>query len=143
MTRKPAKKTTEKSLVAPLRRLFPAARFEMLTEAPFNGKSIDVLFMDRKTRRLIAVELKLDKWRKALRQAAAYQLCAHRVYVGLLESRLNDENLAAMSRHGLGVISFRPAGRGLRAEIVLRPRATGFVGRDYARRLRRLFDCSE
>lgn len=138
--KRPSRRIAEKDMTAPLRRLFPAARFAMLTEVPFNGKSIDVLLLDKKTRRLIAVELKLNKWLKALRQAAAYQLCAHAVYVGLPEERLNGENSAVISGHGLGVISFRRAGRGLRAEVVRRPKATGLMNRDYARQLRKLFD---
>jgi len=138
--RLPRRKIAERDMTAPLRRLFPAARFAMLTEVPFNGKSIDVLLLDRRTRRLIAVELKLDKWRKALRQAAAYQLCAHAAYVGLPENQLDEISYAAISDHGLGVISFRRAGRGLSAQIICRPRATGLMNRDYARQVRKLFE---
>lgn len=67
---------TEQELFLPIKRLFPVKRYLVKQEVPFNGKTIDVLLMDKKTHRLIAIELKVRRWKKALRQAAVYQLCA-------------------------------------------------------------------
>lgn len=128
----------ESALLAPIKRLFPQHQYVVRSEVPFNGKSIDVLAMDRKTRRLIAIELKVRKWRKALRQAAVYQLCANRVYVALWHKHVNPENLELISSYGLGVIEIAPNRRAnLRAKIVCQPKRRALLNRNYARELRK------
>lgn len=126
----------EKELVAPIRGLFPANRFMMKTEVPFNGKTIDVLLLDRKTQQIIAVELKIRKWQKALRQAAVYQLCAAKVYVALWHKYIKKRNRNLMTEYGLGLIAVRPLEKGFKAEIVLPPKRTGLLNRVYAEQLR-------
>jgi len=138
-TGKPAPRASiaEKALLAPLRRLFPAERFALRTEVPFRGKNIDVLLLDRKTRRLVAVELKVRKWRKALRQAAVYQLGAHQVYVALWHKHVSDERVARMSSHGLGVIEIAEGPRRRwTAHVVAKPKRTSLLNRRYAHDLR-------
>lgn len=140
MNRKTAKgdRIPESALLAPIKRLFPQRHYVVRSEVPFNGKSIDVLAMDRKTRRLIAIELKVDKWRKALRQAAVYQLCANRVYVGLWHKHVNPQNLGLISSYGLGVIAIAPDARTkLKATIVSEPRRKALLNKNYARELRK------
>jgi len=116
-------------------------RFALRTEVPFHGKSIDMLFLDRETRRLVAVELKVSKWRKALLQAAVYQLGAHRVYVALWHRHLDAERVAVIQRHGLGVIEVAEGPRRRReARVVAAPRRQSFLNRRHAHELRGAFE---
>jgi hypothetical protein len=111
-----------------------------LEQVSFNGKVIDVLVLDKKTRRLIAVELKVDRWRKALQQAAACQLCATHTYVGLMDGVISDERVEAITRHGVGVIGFCVGTNGLVANLARPARVTGLVNGVYSGRMRRLFE---
>jgi len=131
---------TERDMVAPLLRVFPPGRYMHLEQVPFNGKVIDVLVLDKKTRRLIAVELKVDRWRKALQQAAACQLCATHTYVGLMDGAISDERVEAITRHGVGVIGFCVGANGLVANLARPARVTGLVNGVYSGRMRRLFE---
>ncbi len=125
------KRIKERQLLKPVCRLFP--KLVPVTEFPFKGKLIDVLFIKRKTGKgnLIAIELKIKKWKKAMRQAAVYQLFAHKVYIALPNDRLNDRVLETVTNQGIGVISIDLEKKLLKAKIVRRPKPTNFLNKKY------------
>ena len=104
----------------------------MSTEAPFHKKVIDVLALQIRSKNVIAIELKVKNWRKALRQAVVYQLCAHKVYVGIYGKYLNDKNLAAISDFGIGVISVDKKAGKLIAKIIREPKISKVINRTYS-----------
>jgi len=130
----------EEELRLPIRRLFPADRYMMRTEIPFNGKIIDVLLMDKKTHRLIAIELKIRKWKQALRQAAVHQLCANRVYVGLYRKYINESDKEFIARYGIGIIEVkRTCKKTLKAVVIQQPKRLKLMNPQYAKELRTYF----
>lgn len=131
----------EEELFQPIRRLFSAKRYLIKREIPFNGKTIDVLLMDRKTHRLIAIELKVHKWEKALRQAAVYQLCASQVYIALWHKHINEMNKELIANYGIGIIEVKRTGKNtLKSEIILPPKQPKLLNRQYAKLLRVYFE---
>lgn len=131
----------EEEFFLPIRRLFPLRRYLIKREIPFNGKTIDVLLMDRKSHRLIAIELKVHKWKKALRQAAVYQLCASQVYIALWHKHINETNKELIANYGLGIIEVKKIGKNtLKSEIILSPKQPELLNRQYAKLLRVYFE---
>ncbi len=71
----------EADLVEPLVRHFEEHGLRAVAEVPIAGRRADLVGVGEDI--LVAVELKLARWRQALRQAVAYQLWAHESYVAL------------------------------------------------------------
>lgn len=81
----------------------------LLPELMFFDRGIDVYGVkcDR-PRTTYAVELKLTDWRKALRQAAIYQLCSDYSYIALPSRSLFSIDPAPFKESGVGVLVVRP-----------------------------------
>lgn len=86
------------------------------TELPFFDRRIDVYAYSRKHDRTVAVELKLEKWRGALRQALIYQLCAEFVFVAMPLDAIASVELQQLRAHGVGLLSV--SSRGSCSEIL-------------------------
>ncbi|HVL47971.1 MAG TPA: hypothetical protein VM889_05400 [Candidatus Thermoplasmatota archaeon] len=71
----------ESGLLAPVLAHFAAEGYTLATEVPVNGRLADVVAA--RADEVVAVELKLDDWRGAFRQATAYQVGADRAFVAL------------------------------------------------------------
>ena len=71
----------ESDLLPPLVRHFEALRFRTAAEVPVARHRADLVAVSDAA--LVAVELKLTRWRQALRQAVAYQVWAPEAYVAL------------------------------------------------------------
>lgn len=57
---------------------------------------------------IIAIELKMKDWRKAIRQAARYQSFADLSYIAMPETAVRDEVLNAAEMLGVGVLALAP-----------------------------------
>jgi len=71
----------EAELLPPLVRHFESRGFRAIAEVPVAGRRADLVAVSDEG--LVAVELKVDHWRQALRQAIAYQVWAPLAYVAL------------------------------------------------------------
>src|SRR5207249_1486758 len=60
---------------------FAADGFRAIAEVPVDGRSADLVAISDDA--MVAVELKISRWREALRQAIAYQVWAPEAYVAL------------------------------------------------------------
>ena len=134
---KNSKQIIEEELFLPIKKLFPVRRYLIKREIPFNGKIIDILMVNKKTHRLIAIELKVKKWKKALRQAAVYQLCTSQVYIALWYKHLNKKNKKLISKYGIGIIAVKKINeKTLKAEIIIPPKQLKLLNKQYAKQLR-------
>jgi hypothetical protein len=79
----------------------------MLTELKVGSKIADLVLFDAKLEEIIAVELKVSKWKSALRQAMTYQLWATESYVALSRKYVNGalKNRRIFRKCGVGIIS--------------------------------------
>jgi hypothetical protein len=82
-------------------------RYLKLTEVKVGSKTADLVFFDAKLKEIIAIELKVNKWKSALRQAMTYQLWATESYVALSRKHVNGalKNRRVFEECGVGIIS--------------------------------------
>lgn len=89
--------------------LFPAVEYHyqregynVEREVPMRNKVIDIVCQNNEE--VIAIEVKVQNWRKALRQAIIYQLCANRTYVALYHKFSGRVRSHFFFRYGVGLI---------------------------------------
>lgn len=80
------------------------------TEMPFYEYRIDLYAYSADQDQTIAIELKLDKWSRAIEQALLYQLCSDLVYIAMPASKAIKINKSALKQHGLGLLSVSARG---------------------------------
>ncbi|HYM40808.1 MAG TPA: hypothetical protein VEY12_11840 [Thermoplasmata archaeon] len=73
--------TLEAELTAPVTAWLAGTGHRVVSEVPILGRRADLI--GARDGSLVAIELKLRDWRKALRQAIAYQLAADRAWVAM------------------------------------------------------------
>jgi hypothetical protein len=106
----------ETTLYSAILGLFSDQHFAF-AEVPYFGKRVDLVFAGRAIDTLHAIEIKLNDWQGALKQAAVNQLFAHFSYVALPEARvrtLRPEQKDAFGRYHVGLISV-----GITATVVI------------------------
>jgi len=129
----PAERTTRFKREAALRRPVTAylrsCGFDWVAgEIPFYDRSIDLYAVKESSDWCMAVELKLEKWRRALAQALVYQLCADVAILALPERQANGVDLGSLAHHGVGLLAVRNDGT---CEERLRPSPAGVLREDY------------
>lgn len=102
------KYSREISLYKPILDMF-GIEYNIFAEVPFIRKSVDLIFSCVNDDILIAVELKISNWKRALKQAAENQLFADYAYVALSADAIPKRKRSAMEEQfilfGVGLIS--------------------------------------
>jgi hypothetical protein len=95
----------EDELRVPVQKLFPPEQYFCKNEVRFGLKRIDMLFRQRSNgQEIVAVELKLRKWKRAVWQAASNRQIATYSYVALPSSSAAAIDRRLMASLGLGLI---------------------------------------
>lgn len=135
MSRKPkGKKSTsslskECQLRRPVEVLFPEEQYFVRTEVPFGLKRIDMVFKEKTNgRSLIAVELKVKDWKRAVWQAVQNRQVATYSYIALPEGYASAVDTAILGSLGLGLIVSGTR----RARVGLRAKKSPFVNKRIA-----------
>ena len=81
--------------------------FVTFEEVPAHQKRIDLYFLHKNYPQTIAVELKIRKWKQALRQAYQNLFFAQKSYVGLWHRFLNKKVVSEISSYGLGILNIK------------------------------------
>ena len=79
-------------------------------ETPFYEQRMDLLVYSPSRDLTIAVELKLERWKRAVEQALLYQLCADRVYIAMPETAAGRVDRSRLREHQIGLIEVRRSG---------------------------------
>jgi hypothetical protein len=95
---------TENDLVEIVRTSFRDRGFLVNTEVPMLSKRIDILCMNPDTNDVIAVEAKIQKWKRAFQQALTYRLCSNLVYIAIHHDFSHRVNKELLQKHGVGLI---------------------------------------
>jgi hypothetical protein len=122
----------EEELAAPVIRFLRNRAFRVQgTEIPFFEYRIDVCGYSAREDVTIAIELKLEKWTRAVEQALLYQLCTDLVYIALpiREARRVDRD--ALIQHGLGLIAVEEH----RCTEILKPQRSAVMREHYRNHL--------
>lgn len=95
---------TEADMVTVIKKSFMECDFKVNTEVPMLSKRIDILCMDPNTNDVIAVEAKIQKWKRALQQALTYRLCSNFVYIAIHHDFSHRVKKELLQKHGVGLI---------------------------------------
>jgi hypothetical protein len=73
------------------------------------SKVLDIFAVSRSGRECLAIELKVNDWKRALKQAATYQVFANRSYVALHRARIRAalKHRRLFEQLGVGLMSVR------------------------------------
>lgn len=96
-------------------------------EMQFFDYSIDLYGFSKRDGKTTAIELKLERWTRALQQALIYQLCADLVYIALPAEVIDRVEQVSLAKHGIGLIAVLPT----RCTIVLDAIPSSVIIRSY------------
>jgi len=77
---------------------------------PFYEYRIDLFGYSRSADQCLAIEMKLQKWQRALQQALIYQMCSELVSIVLPSATLARIDVDALRRCRVGLIGVYPSG---------------------------------
>lgn len=100
----------EADLYAPVISLF-GDDYSTACDVQLGPKKIDLVLASKNANKIIAVEIKVSKWKQALRQALNYQLAADESYVAILEKHSSAIRSEAFNQLGIGLITINSEGQ--------------------------------
>ena len=89
---------------------FRSKGFLTREEVPFLFKIADIFCFHEETGECVAVEVKVSKWRQALKQAIVYQMMADKVYIALLYDHVRAVDQDLLVQSGVGLLGVHTAG---------------------------------
>jgi len=96
----------ERLLLSPVAAYFGRKGFRwQQPEMRFYDRRIDLYAFSRTDDIAVAVELKLHRWRYAMKQALLYQLCSDFVYIALPSVWIKSVRVDLLSEYGIGLVS--------------------------------------
>jgi len=102
----------ESQLLQPVANFATRCGFRLQTaELPFYEYRIDLYGFSKRKDVTVAIELKLNDWRRALEQAMLYQLCSDLVYIALPEPSAKRVDLAELRKNGVGLLAVLNSGK--------------------------------
>jgi hypothetical protein len=106
------KKVREAHLLGPVTKYLQGLGCEVVVpNLAFFDRGIDLYALKTRPKTTTyAVELKLYKWQKALRQAAIYQLCSDFSYVAVPDRTFHNVDLSLFRTPGIGVLTVQGDG---------------------------------
>lgn len=96
----------ESQLAVPVSRFLRNRSFvAQMVEVKFFEYRIDLYGYSKSGDISVAIELKLQKWSRAIEQALLYQLCSDIVYIAMPSDAVHRVDVTALKTHGLGLIA--------------------------------------
>lgn len=93
---------SEKVLLSKVYNLLKRRGYAVTKEVPFLSRSIDLVYKD-KNNEIVAIEIKIKKWDRALKQARYCLLGTSRVYVYLSNVIVTEKIKESFKKIGLGL----------------------------------------
>ena len=101
----------ESQLLEPVARFAKRKGFRLQSiELPFYEYRIDLYGFSHKKNATVAIELKLNDWKRAVEQTMIYQLCADLVYIAMPESAARRVDKSQLQANSIGLIGVRESG---------------------------------
>lgn len=100
-------KIIEAQLAEPTRELFSRNGFVSFDEIriPVGQKRVDLMMVHKHYPKMVAVELKVNDWKTAIRQALFDTHCAHLSYAALWHETIPNVDKTWLEKTGVGLIS--------------------------------------
>jgi hypothetical protein len=83
---------------------YPKEKYLKSEQVPLITKKIDLVLFEISSREIIAIEMKVSNWKRALQQAIYYKLCADRTYVALWHEYIHRVNQRIFKEEGIGLL---------------------------------------
>ncbi len=77
--------------------------FDYFKEVQFLSRHIDIVGVNGK--KIIAIEVKIKDWKRALQQALTCRLCAHEVYIAMWYKFAHRVPVELFENYGIGLMS--------------------------------------
>lgn len=112
-----ARKMNEASMREAVCRMntFKDLGIRFFSEVPYGSKRIDLAGLSADSQ-IFAIELKVEKWRRAMWQASIYQLCADFAYIAIREEYTHRVDMDYLCSWGIGLIAVSDGKADLRLE---------------------------
>ncbi len=94
----------EQQMFSPIKNLF-CDNYMICVEVPMAKKRIDIICERKDSGEIIAIEMKLSNWRKALKQAIVNQVGVNKSYVAISEKCAKNIDIELFRKYGVGLIS--------------------------------------
>jgi hypothetical protein len=88
-----------------VKRYFTKAGYSVRGEVPFMSKRIDLVGVSPRTGQVIAVEAKVQDWRRGLQQALTYRLCSDEAFLAISTQYLQRVDRLVLAKYGIGLIA--------------------------------------
>lgn len=95
----------ESTLFAPLQNYYENKECTVFSEVPMLSRKIDLVSVNSDLSEIIAVEIKVNKWKNALQQALAYRIAADKVYVAIWYEYIHRVPIDLFNKFGIGLLS--------------------------------------
>lgn len=95
---------SEADMVDAIKTFFEQEGFRVITEVPMLSKRIDVVCLEKETQQIIAIEAKLQNWKRGLQQASTYRIGSDSVYLAILRNFSHRVNKRLLRKMSVGLI---------------------------------------
>lgn len=95
----------EEDLVSKVKAFFVKRGFKTYKEVRIRARRIDLVSI--KDDKLLAIEVKVNNWKRAFQQAIVYRLCADKVYVAIWHPSIENINKSRYEEYGIGILSIK------------------------------------
>jgi len=92
----------ERDLYPPILLYLRENGFNYYEEVKFLTRQIDII--GKKEKKIIAIEIKVSNWQRALQQALTCRLCADESYIAISEKYSHRVKLELLKEYGIGLI---------------------------------------
>lgn len=133
----------EKIYVEHLANFFTKAGFFVLTNVRLPPREIDLLLLDHKSVKLIAVEVKREKWKDAINQSIKNKLYADYSLLAMPSKNCTRVPLEILHNYGLGMIRMDLSEDTFSASIVELPTQSDEANRFFKRELMNIFESKQ
>jgi len=85
------------------------------------SRSIDIIAIKKK--KVVAIEVKVENWKRALQQALTCRLCAHEVYIAIWHEFFHRIPKSLLKKYHIGLLVVNE----IDAQIIQKPRKSNII----------------
>jgi len=95
---------SEDEIIDNIKLFFEKKGFRVITEVPLLTKRIDIICLKNGINEIIAIEVKIQNWKRGLQQASVYRICSDFVYLAIHRDFSHRVDIKLLQRAGIGLI---------------------------------------
>ena len=88
-----------------VRRYLTGSGYRVRSEVPFLSQRIDLVGVLPRSGEVVAIEAKVDDWRRGLQQVIPYRLCSHEAFLAISARHAQSVDRKVLSKYGIGLIA--------------------------------------